>query len=64
MQPKKTLQQREKELQSLLATDEGRAELQTLVDRYSAAEGGLMPASRSAITYILVAERGLGLIRG
>jgi hypothetical protein len=60
---KKTLQQREKELQALLATPVGRKELQDLGSRYHAASGTLRPASASVITYILVHERGQGLIR-
>jgi hypothetical protein len=62
MPPTKTLQQREKELQSLLANPAGRKELQELASRYCAAGGKLRPAGTSAITYILVHERGQGLI--
>jgi hypothetical protein len=62
MAPKKTVQEREKELRSLLATPAGRQELQELASRYSAASGKLNPAGRSAITYILVHERDQGLI--
>jgi hypothetical protein len=62
MSPKKTLPQRQQELQSLLTTPEGRAELEQLVARYSAAQGRLRPASASLITYILVYEREHGLI--
>lgn len=64
MVPKKTVQEREKELRSLLATPAGREELQELASRYSAASGKLKPAGRSAITYILVHERDQGLITG
>ena len=60
----KTLQQREKELRSLLATPAGREELQELASRYQAASGKLRPAGTSVITYILVHERQQGLIRG
>ena len=60
----KTLQQREKELQSLLATPAGQAELQELGDRYYAEGGRVRPEGASIITYILVHERGLGLISG
>ena len=63
MPPKKTLEQRQKELQSLLATPAGREELQELASRYHAASGRLKPAGTSAITYILVYEREQGLIR-
>jgi hypothetical protein len=64
MAPKKTLQQREKELQSLLATPAGRDELQQLESHYAAAGGRVRPGSGSIITYILVYERERGLIGG
>jgi hypothetical protein len=60
----KTLQQREKELQALLATPEGRDELEQLGASYSAAGGKVRPERASLITYILVHERGRGLIAG
>ena len=63
MPPTKTLQQREKELQSLLVTPAGREALQALVARYQAASGRLRPANTSVITYILVHEREQGLLR-
>jgi hypothetical protein len=59
-----TLRKREKELQSLLVTPEGREEIQALATRYSAAGGRVRPPRTSAVTYILVHERGLGLISG
>ncbi len=62
MTRKKTLQQREKELQSLLATPTGRDEIVKLQSRYAAACGRVRPAKGSAITYILVYEREHGLI--
>ena len=62
MLQKKTLQQREKELQALLATKAGRKELYDLAYRYAAVSGKLRPAGKSAITYILVYEREQGLI--
>jgi hypothetical protein len=62
MTAKKTLQQREKELQSLLATPAGRDELGKLVARYAAASGKVRPERASVITYILVYERERGLI--
>jgi hypothetical protein len=62
MSPKKTLQEREQELRTLLATPAGRKELQELASRYSAASGRLRPAGTSAITYIVVYEREQGLI--
>ena len=55
--------QREKELQALLATEAGRKELQDQASRYAAMCGKLRPAGKSAITYILVYEREQGLIR-
>jgi hypothetical protein len=63
MTPTKTLQQRQAELQDLLATPEGREELQELANRYSAASGKVRLASTSSITHILVEEREQGLIR-
>ncbi len=60
---KHTLQEREKELRSLLATPAGREELQELASRYHAASGKLRPAGTSVITYILVHERQQGLIK-
>ena len=59
---KKSLQQREKELQSLLASPAGRVEIQKLESRYCAAGGRTRPAKASVITYILVYEREHGLI--
>jgi hypothetical protein len=64
MTPKKTLQQREKELQTLLATPAGRDELRELGSRYVAAGGRVRPEGKSVITYILVCERERGLIDG
>ena len=62
MTPKQTLQERENELLSLLATPAGKEELQELASRYSATNGRLRPAHTSDITYILVHERVQGLI--
>jgi hypothetical protein len=64
MTAKKTLQQRQKELQSLLSTPEGREELQALGARYGTADGKVRPERSSLITYILVHEREQGLIEG
>jgi hypothetical protein len=64
MNPKKTLHEREKELQALLATPAGREALQELGSRYSEAAGRMRPLKASIITYILVYERERGLIRG
>ena len=60
----KTLQQRQAELQALLATPAGREELQGLESRYRAEGGKLRPARSSVITYLLVHERERGLIAG
>ncbi len=60
----KTLSQRERELQSLIATTEGREELQALESRHHAVTGRPRPAKTSVITYILVHEREQGLISG
>jgi hypothetical protein len=62
MAPPKSLRLREKELQALLMSPDGRNELQVLVARYSAAGGRVRPERRSIITYILVCERERGLI--
>jgi hypothetical protein len=58
----KTLEQRQKELQALLATPAGRQELQRLASQYQASGGKFMPAKASVITYIIVHERAQGLI--
>jgi hypothetical protein len=60
----KTLQQRERELQALLATPAGKIELQELAVRYAAASNRIKTERRSIITYILVHEREHGLISG
>jgi hypothetical protein len=62
MTAKKTVQQRERDLQLLLANQAGRQELQDLASRYHAASGKLKPPKTSVITYILVHERQQGLI--
>jgi hypothetical protein len=64
MKATKTLPQREKELQALLATTEGKAELEALAARYYASGGRDRPSRTSIVTYILVHERGRGLIEG
>src|ERR1700733_850294 len=64
MQRPMTLQDREKELQSLFATPAGRAELQELAARYEFDGGRVRPEKTSVVTYILVHERGKGLIVG
>ena len=62
MRTKMTLQQREKELQTLLATSAGQKELRELESRYRIASGRERPPRTSMITYILVHEREQGLI--
>jgi len=62
MPPSKTIQQREKELQFLLASPKGRKELQELESRYYAGSGRVTPGKASVITYILIHERERGLI--
>src|SRR5207249_3972922 len=47
----KTRHEREKELQALLATPEGQAELRALGERYEAAGGRVLHASKSIVTY-------------
>jgi hypothetical protein len=64
MQATKTLAQREKELQALLATSEGKAQLEALAARYYASGGRFRPPRTSIVTYILVHERDRGLIKG
>jgi len=64
MPTKKTIQQREKELQSLLAHPAGRMELEKLESCYYAAGNRMRPQRASIITYILVYERERGLIGG
>jgi hypothetical protein len=62
MTPRRTLPEREKELQSLLATPAGREELHALAARYAAESGKVLATRTSPITYILVHERERGLI--
>ena len=64
MSKAKTLNDRQKELQSMLATPAGRTELEDLADRYATATGRIRPPRTSVITYILVHERAKGLVQG
>jgi hypothetical protein len=64
MTPPKTLQERQKELQALLASPAGRDQLEALAARYAAKGAPMRPSRMSAITYILVHERQRGLIAG
>jgi hypothetical protein len=61
--PTKTLDERQRELQALLRTREGRDELEALAIRYQAANGRARYEGTSLITYILVHEREKGLIQ-
>lgn len=63
MSSTKTLQEREKELQALLANPAGRQQLEELASQVQATSGNAKPPRRSIITYILVHERERGLIR-
>jgi hypothetical protein len=58
----KTRQEREQELQALMSTPEGRAELEALATRYQEGGSSSRPQRTSVITYILVHERQKGLI--
>ena len=64
MQQPKTLQQRQRELQALLATPQGRVQLEEMASGYAAAGGRVRLMGTSVITYILVHERQQGLIVG
>ena len=60
----KTRLEREKELQALMGTAEGREELEALARRYQTEGGRVRPERTSIITYVLVHERQLGLVVG
>lgn len=60
----KTLEVRQKELQSLLATPAGRTQLEELADQYANASDRIRPSGTSVITYIVVHERASGHIQG
>jgi hypothetical protein len=64
MAVKKTLAQRQDELQTLLATPAGREELEELAARYAEAGSRVRAGRTSVLTYILVHERERGLIDG
>jgi hypothetical protein len=64
MPRQKTRQEREKELQALLRTAEGRAELESLAALYAAVSGKPWGEGTSLVTYLLVHERQKGLIQG
>jgi hypothetical protein len=64
MQQTKTRDEREKELQALMSTPVGRAELERLACGYQSGGGRARPGRTSVITYILVHEREKGLIAG
>jgi hypothetical protein len=60
----KSLRTRELELQQMMATPEGRGQLQELANRYRDAGGRSRHEKASVITYIIVHERQCGLIVG
>jgi hypothetical protein len=62
MQQTKTREAREKELQVLMSTPEGRVELERLASHYQGDGGRGRPSRTSVITWILVHEREKGLI--
>jgi hypothetical protein len=62
MRQSKSRAEREKELQALIATPEGREELERLAARYESEGGSHRPERASVITYILVHERARGLV--
>jgi hypothetical protein len=64
MSQTKTLHEREKELQQLLATKDGRAELESLAALYCATSGKAWSEGTSIVTYLIVHERQKGLIAG
>jgi hypothetical protein len=64
MPVKKTLLQRERELQALLTTPAGKKELEELESRYRADGERARVANTSVVTYLLVHERNAGLIAG
>lgn len=62
MTAKKTRVDREKELQALLGSLAGKAELEALADRYAATSQRIRPGRMSLVTYILVCERERDMI--
>ncbi len=63
MKPAKTISEREKELNALLTTPAGRAQLRDLKTKYET-EGKLSEVGTSVISYILVREKEKRLIVG
>ena len=62
MTAKKTRLAREKELQTLLRSLAGKAELEALADRYAGSSQRIRPGRMSLVTYILVCERERNMI--
>jgi hypothetical protein len=62
MAAKKTRLEREKELQVLLGSLPGKAELEALADHYAASGRRIRPGRTSLVTYILVCERERDMI--
>lgn len=63
MTEKRTLEERQREMQTLLASSEGRQKLEELAHKYEADSGRPRPHGTSIITYLLVHERGQGMLR-
>ena len=62
MTAKKPRLEREKELQTLLGSLAGKAELDALADSYAASGQRIRPGRTSLVTYILVCERERDMI--
>jgi hypothetical protein len=62
MTAKKTRRERERELQTMLGSLAGKAELEALADRYAASSQKIRPRRTSLVTYILVCERERDMI--
>lgn len=62
MHDRKSLAERQTELQALMASLDGRKELEKLASCYQTAGGKARPMKTSVITYIIVHERLQGLI--
>jgi hypothetical protein len=63
MTAKKTMREREQELQALMQTPAGQAELERLASDYAEDRSGPSRGT-SVITFILVSERVAGVIEG
>lgn len=63
MSQTKTLAARQAELQDLMATPAGRDRLEQIADGYRQDRGWQGPGQTSVISFIIVHERQLGLIK-